>query len=121
MTWTDDELNRYSANLARALSKGDEKFRWTGWKNSEKDPGEYVGQWCDWHDPEYFYYVNVPSMNHGPYKRGENFDIGNERITLETPESVVAAHIRNGFGILLVNRGYSTTSDVPEVIEWRKS
>lgn len=88
--------------MAGSLADGNEfhfplgTIVFTGWKASPSSPGS-VAQILWWPDgssnqgtPENVvcYYVNLPGMQVGRYKRGEMFDIGTHRVTDQSEDLI---------------------------------
>ena len=97
-----DELNVKSSVIADALSQGDKLYRFTGWKASDINPNEFVAQWLDYHgDGDFYYYVNLPGMQHGRFTRGDLFDIGVQRVSLNMTWEHVHDLIEAGFSVLM--------------------
>ncbi len=74
---TARDLNSRTHTLAQSILA--ERIRFTGWKDSDVAEG-YVGQWIAYCPNERYYFVNLPNMAHGRFKKGDEFPIGSERV-----------------------------------------
>jgi hypothetical protein len=64
--------------------------------------GRFVAQWVWFNlsDECRCIYVNLPGMEHGYFKKWGCYDVGHQRITLDTPSQEMDVLIRCGLNLL---------------------
>ncbi len=81
------------------------------WEESERLASEvkssselgFVGQWMYVASKDGpFFYVNLPGLQGGQYQKGECFDIGDERVYLDTPSKEIERLLKLGLKKLLL-------------------